>query len=81
VFGKGQKEHLVPFSSELRKRLYRFEQLQAKKDIRSEFPVAGFGGARWENGNLQEKLGLPRFGWHRLRLSARALNRFSFACA
>jgi integrase/recombinase XerD len=74
VFGKGQKERLVPFSPELRKRLYRFEQLQVKKDIRSEFLFAGFGGSRWEKRNsthalylLQEKLGLPRFGWHRLR--------------
>ena len=75
VFGKGQKERLVPFSPELRKRLYRFEQLQAKKDIRSEFLFAGFGGSRWEKRNstpalylLQEKLGnFSRFGWHRLR--------------
>ena len=29
VFGKGQKERLVPFSPELRKRLYRFEQVKA----------------------------------------------------
>src|SRR5262245_28844988 len=37
VFGKGQKERLVPFSPELRKRLYRFEQLKAQKGIRSDF--------------------------------------------
>jgi integrase/recombinase XerD len=64
----------VPFSPELRKRLYRFEQLKAKKGLRSEFVFAGFGGARWEKRNsstslylLQDKMGLERFGWHRLR--------------
>ena len=74
VFGKGQKERLVPFSPELRKRLYRFEQLKAKKGIRSDFLFAGFGGTRWEKRNsntslylMQRKLGLPMFGWHRLR--------------
>jgi integrase/recombinase XerD len=73
VFGKGQKERLVPFSPELRKRLYRFEQLKVKKGIRSDFVFAGFAG-RWEKRNsmtslylLQRKLGLPMFGWHRLR--------------
>jgi integrase/recombinase XerD len=74
VFGKGQKERLVPFSPELRRRIYRYEQLRAKKGIRSEFLLAGFEGTRWEKRNsttslylLQDKLGLPRFGWHRLR--------------
>jgi integrase/recombinase XerD len=74
VFGKGQKERLVPFSPELRKRLYRFEQLKVKKGIRSDFVFAGFSGTRWEKRNsmtslylLQRKLGLPMFGWHRLR--------------
>jgi site-specific recombinase XerD len=35
---------------------------------------AGFGGSRWEKRNsatslyvMQQKLGLPTFGWHRLR--------------
>jgi integrase/recombinase XerD len=74
VFGKGQKERLVPFSPELRKRLYRFQQLSATKGIRSSFLFAGFGGTRWEKRNsttslylMQRKLGLPMFGWHRLR--------------
>jgi len=74
VFGKGQKERLVPFSPELRRRLYRYHQLRAKKGIKSEFLFAGFEGSRWEKRNsttslylLQDKLGLPRFGWHRLR--------------
>lgn len=74
VFGKGQKERVVPFSPELRKRLYRFEQLKAKKSIRSPLVFAGFDDAKWEKRNsntalylLQRKLGLPMFGWHRLR--------------
>jgi integrase/recombinase XerD len=74
VFGKGQKERLVPFSPELRKRIYRFEQLKTKKGIRSDLLFAGFNDTRWEIRNsttslhlLLRRLGLPRFGWHRLR--------------
>lgn len=74
VFGKGQKERLVPFSPELRKRLFRFQQFNEKKGIRSAFVFAGFGGSRWEKRNsstslhlMLRKLGLPMFGWHRLR--------------
>jgi len=74
VFGKGQKERLVPFSPELRRRLYRYQQLRAKKGINGEFLFGGFEGTRWEKRNstsslylLQDRLGLPRFGWHRLR--------------
>ena len=74
VLGKGQKERLVPFSPELRKRIYRFMQLKTKKGIRSEFIFAGFDDARWEKRNssaslhlLLRRLGLPTFGWHRLR--------------
>ncbi|MGC4083662.1 MAG: tyrosine-type recombinase/integrase [Vicinamibacterales bacterium] len=74
VFGKGQKERLVPFSPELRKRVYRLSQLRTKKNIPNTFVFAGFGGVRWEKRNathslhlLQRKLGLPTFGWHRLR--------------
>jgi integrase/recombinase XerD len=74
VFGKGQKERLVPFSLELRRRIYRYQQLRAKKEIAGEFLFVGFEGTRWEKRNsttslyvLQDHLGLPRFGWHRLR--------------
>jgi integrase/recombinase XerD len=74
VFGKGQKERFVPFSPELRKRLFRFEQLGQKKGIRSDFAFAGSRGGRWEKRNsatslylMERKLGLPTFGWHRLR--------------
>ena len=74
VLGKGQKERLVPFSPELRRRIFLFEKLKAKKGIRSPFLFAGFNDAKWEKRNsntalylLQQKLGLPTFGWHRLR--------------
>jgi integrase/recombinase XerD len=74
VFGKGQKERLVPFSLELRRRIYRYRQLREKKGITGEFLLVGFEGTRWEKRNsttslyvLQDHLGLPRFGWHRLR--------------
>src|SRR5437588_102359 len=74
VFGKGQKERLVPFSPELRKRLFRFDQVKGKKGIRCEFLFGGVSGSRWEKRNsatslylMERKLGLPQFGWHRLR--------------
>jgi integrase/recombinase XerD len=74
VVGKGRKERLVPFAPEIRKRLYRFDQFKAAKGIQSELLFAGFNGTRWEKRNsttslhlMQRKLGLPRFGWHRLR--------------
>ena len=74
VFGKGRKERLLPFSPELRKRFFRFEKLRTRKAVLNELVFAGFGGARWEKRNsttslylLQDKLGLTRFGWHRLR--------------
>jgi integrase/recombinase XerD len=74
VFGKGGKERLVPFSPELRRRIYRYQQLRTKKNIKSAYLFAGFEGTRWEKRNsttslylLQHKLGLRRFGWHRLR--------------
>jgi integrase/recombinase XerD len=74
VFGKGRKERLVPFSPELRKRVFRFDQLRVRKGIRGAGVFDGFEGTQWEKRNattslylLQDKLGLPRFGWHRLR--------------
>ncbi len=74
VFGKGQKGRLVPFSLDLRRRIYRYQQLRERKGIGGEFLFAGFEGSRWEKRNsttslyvLQDHLALPRFGWHRLR--------------
>jgi site-specific recombinase XerC len=69
VFGKVQKEKLVPFSSELRKRLYRFEQLKTKKGILGDYVFVGSRGSRWEKRDsstslylMQRKLRLPLFG-------------------
>src|SRR5262245_23353596 len=74
VFGKGQKERSVPFSPGLRKRLYRFDQLEVKKGIRCEWAFAGFGGSRWENRkqcpralSARRKAPTPALQWHRLR--------------
>lgn len=74
AMGKGQKQRLVPFSPELRKRLYQFDQLKTRKGIGGELLFAGFDGAQWEKRNsttslhlLQRKCGLATFGWHRLR--------------
>jgi hypothetical protein len=61
----------VPFSHDLRKRLYRFAKWQAAKNIQSHLIFAGLGGASWEKRNSTTSLYLlqqtPKFGWHRLR--------------
>jgi site-specific recombinase XerD len=74
VFGKGQKERFVPFSPELRRRVYRYQQWKQRKSIVGEWLFTGLEGSRWEKRNsttslylLQDRIGLPRFGWHRLR--------------
>jgi site-specific recombinase XerD len=74
VFGKGQKERFVPFSPELRRRIYRYQQWKQRKGVTGEWLFTGLEGSRWEKRNsttslylLQDRLGLPRFGWHRLR--------------
>jgi site-specific recombinase XerD len=76
VLGKGRKERLVPLSPELRRRICRYRQVRDRKGIEGEFLFTGFGGIPWEKRNsttslnvLQDHLGLPRFGWHRLRHS------------
>jgi len=74
VFGKGQKERFVPFSPELRRRVYRYQQWKQRKGTVGESLFTGLEGSRWEKRNsttslyaLQDHLKLPRFGWHRLR--------------
>jgi integrase/recombinase XerD len=74
VMGKGRKERLVPFSPELRRWLYRFDQFRAKKGWRYERLFTSPVGVRWEKRNsttslhlLLDHLGLPKFGWLRLR--------------
>ncbi len=44
VLGKGSKRRLVPFSLELRKTLYRFMQLKAKRAIRPDLLFCTFDG-------------------------------------
>jgi integrase/recombinase XerD len=58
VFGKGQKERLVPFSVELRKRLFRYEQFKIKKGLRHRLLFATFRGTRWEARNSTTSLHL-----------------------
>src|SRR5262245_5194138 len=74
VFGKGRKERRIPFSFELRKTLFRFHQVRRKKDYDFDLVFPSRTGTVWNQRNslrglhlLQDKLGLPSFGWHRLR--------------
>jgi integrase/recombinase XerD len=77
VVGKGDKQRRVPFSIELRKILYRYQQhrevLGVPASCRLTFPE--HAGRPWEQRNAlrsfyvwQDRLGLsPRVGFHRLR--------------
>jgi len=74
VYGKGRKERRVPFSFELRKVLFRYGQIRAKACPQSDLLFPSRRQTRWDQRNSlrglhlrQDKLGLPRFGWHRLR--------------
>jgi integrase/recombinase XerD len=74
VFGKGRKERRVPFSFELRKVLFRYDQVRTTQCPRCERFFPSRRGSSWDQRNslrglhlLQEKLVLPMFGWHRLR--------------
>jgi len=74
VFGKGRKERRIPFSFELRKVMFRFQRERSAQCPRCELLFPSRAGTSWDQRNalrglhlLQEKLGLPTFGWHRLR--------------
>jgi integrase/recombinase XerD len=74
VFGKGRKERRIPFSFELRKVLFKWEQVRKRTQPRCELVFPSRQGTAWDQRNslrglhiLQNKLGLPTFGWHRLR--------------
>lgn len=74
VIGKGNKQRIVPFSFELRKRVVRFGQLKTKLGMDDEFMFAARDGGRWQQRNalrshylLLGRLGLPKSGFHRLR--------------
>lgn len=74
VVGKGSKQRIVPFSIELRRLLTRFCQLKSKKGVAAEFMFPARHGGRWHQRNalrsyylLQDRLGVSRSGFHRLR--------------
>lgn len=74
VIGKGRKERRVPFSTELRKVLFRFGQFKDRSGVRSDLMFPAREGGRWHQRNalrsyycLLKRLGLPRSGFHRLR--------------
>ena len=76
VIGKGDKQRIVPFSFELRKRLVRFGQVKAQQEVPGEWMFPARDGGKWHQRNalrsyylLLKRLGLPRSGFHLLRHS------------
>src|SRR6266850_2490937 len=74
VMGKGRKQRKVPFSVELRKTLFRFEQIKKKVRVASDLMFPSRDGGKWEHRNARRsyyvflrELGLPRSGFHLLR--------------
>ena len=74
VVGKGRKERRVPFSTELRRVLFRFQQTKQKRRISSDLMFPSRDGSQWDQRNALRSyhcwlraLGLPRSGFHRLR--------------
>jgi integrase/recombinase XerD len=74
VYGKGNKERKIPFSFELRKVLFRYGQFKNRHGVDYELMFPSRRGTLWSQRNslrglylLQRCLGLPKFGWHRLR--------------
>lgn len=74
VVGKGRKERRIPFSTELRKRLFRFQKASKELGIRSHLMFPERQGGKWHQRNalrsyycLQRRLGGQKTGFHRLR--------------
>jgi integrase/recombinase XerD len=74
VFGEGRRERRIPFSFELRKVLFRFQRERSAQCPRCELLFPSRTGTSWNQRNalrglhlLEDKLRLPRSGWHRLR--------------
>jgi integrase/recombinase XerD len=72
--GKGRKQRMVPFSTELRKVLVRFGKVKEATGITSELMFAARDGGKWELRNarrsyycLLKTLALPQSGFHLLR--------------
>jgi integrase/recombinase XerD len=74
VYGKGRKERRVPMSLDLRKVLFRWQQVKERAQVTSPLMFPTRGGGRWHQRNalrsyycLTKRLVLPRSGFHRLR--------------
>jgi integrase/recombinase XerD len=74
VYGKGRKERKVPFSVELRKVLFRFNQAKERSAVKSDLMFPARDGGEWEHRNarrsyycLLRRLNLPQSGFHMLR--------------
>jgi integrase/recombinase XerD len=74
VVGKGDKQRIVPFSFELRKRLVRFGQVRSRRSIHSDWMFPARSGGRWHQRNalrsyylLLGRVGQTKSGFHRLR--------------
>lgn len=74
VRGKGRKERIVPFSFELRRVLFKWEQAREKHQWPAEWVFPTRGGAKLNQRNalrahhiLLKRLGIPKSGFHRLR--------------
>jgi integrase/recombinase XerD len=74
VNGKGRKERKVPFSTELRKAVFRFNQVRERTGVRSELMFPARNGGKWGKRNalrsyycLLQRLHLPQSGFHMLR--------------
>ena len=76
VNGKGEKPRRVPFSIELRRILYRYQDQREALGVPATEPLMfpEHEGGRWDQRNarrsfylLQNRLGLKRVGFHRLR--------------
>jgi integrase/recombinase XerD len=74
VRGKGRKERLVPFSFEMRRLLFRWEQVTEPQRWQSDWVFPTRAGTRLGQWNalrahylLLKRLGIPKSGFHRLR--------------
>lgn len=76
VIGKGDKQRRLPFSVDLRRILFRYLQQRERFGVPSREPLMfpAHTGGRWDQQNalgslylFEDKLGIRRFGFHRLR--------------
>lgn len=76
VVGKGDKQRRIPFSIDLRRILFRYLQNRERFGVSAKEPLMfpAHSGGRWDQQNalgsfylFQDRLGIQRFGFHRLR--------------